>query len=331
MIRPVLPSRALLLAAALGAGALVAPTLAAAAPGYMTCQIFDGARNRVFYSNQPISADSGDVDEAYGVYLKAIIGSGLMGDPAKAQGNCNWEARKADAAQKGAAFVQHFVSAGANPFGDRYLSDPYVARRASAPGSTAAADAQVSSLPPKPNQTCVVSIKNATGEAQARMIFKRGELASEDLVFIAPLMEGPGRGPIDGTKVYAVISTSITTGAEKPTFDGIGVGVIFPDQHITQKLQIEVGAGQTTAIRDGVGPNPQGHYVAYQMAGGPLAGDPIVAALNKSGEVHLRVNVSGDHDKVLLFSNFDIGSPDDREALGVRAMDAVALKAKGAC
>ncbi len=190
----------------------------------MTCQVFDGDRNRIFYSAQPVAAGSDNVDNAYEFYLKNVLQSGLMGDVGKSQGDCNWEASRDAAATKGAAFVKHFVQAGANPFPDRYLPDPYLYHiwvAPSAPEPSAPTARPAPAAAPKPAETaaaasanptvtvsegsggiCRVEASSAIGWAEAKMQMEAGLMKGMRYLLIPTLKAAAGKDPPRAAKCW---------------------------------------------------------------------------------------------------------------------------------
>jgi len=148
--------------------ALLWPTAVVAVPGYMTCQVYDGDRVRVFFTVTPVAADSYDVDNAYDFWLVTV--KKQYGDFTHAKGNCNWEMEKDDAANKMGAFVQHFEDAfGASPFGASTLHDPYVPTKQKAAGDEPA------------------KAKTATGNNQPAPVDSQAEAFGKQLIALVRL------------------------------------------------------------------------------------------------------------------------------------------------
>lgn len=332
MIRSLFRLRAALIVVSLGLCAGL-PSVAAATPGFMTCQIFDGARNRIFYSVQPISADSQDTDEAYEIYLHAVMQSGMMGDVAKAEGNCNWEANKAAAADKMKAFIQHFVSAGANPFPDRFLSDPFQSRK----GGSATADGASERPSAHPVVTvseasggiCRAQVHSPIGMAEAQLQMEAGIMKGLRYFLVPTLKSALGKGPAKGGQVLVHFDINIVSLATIE-FDGLATRLTFPEHTVTGPIDLRLTVGDVVLTSKGLTAEADGSY-AVRLGGGPFKTNATVKAIDKATVIEVFASVAGASDQPLFYADIPIGTPDERDALTQSALDAVELRAKAGC
>jgi hypothetical protein len=336
----------------------LAPSVAAAAPGFMTCQIYDGDRNRIFYSAQPVAAGNSLVDNAYEFYLGAVRQSGLIGDIGKSQGNCNWESTRDAAATKGAAFVQHFVKAGANPFPDRFVSDPYLFHISAKPSTSAAsapptplapASEPVAALKPvaaaeaaaalttKPTVTvsegsggiCRVEVKSSIGWAEAKMQMADGLMKGMRYILVPTLKAAPGKGPAKGGQVLVHFDMNVIS-VENTEFDGLGTRLTFPEHTVTGPIDLRITVGSVVLTREALSPSPDGTY-QVRMGGGPLETNPAIKAIDKATVIEVLATVAGSKDQMLVYADIPIGTPAERDALTQAALDAVEKRAKSPC
>jgi hypothetical protein len=323
----------------------------------MTCQVYDGDRNRVFYSTQPVAAGSDNVDNAYDFYLKNVQQSGIMGDINKSQGNCNWEPTRGAAAIKGAAFVKHFVSAGANPFPDRYIPDPYLYHISVSPaaptlGSPTAVAHQPAPVPPKApvpaatsaasisdkavvnvneaaGGTCRVEVRSTAGFAEAKITMEAGSMKGMQYLIIPSLMSAPGKGPAKSGLVLVHFDMKISS-LETSDFDGLGVRLTFPENTVTGPIDLKVTVGSVVLTRRGLTASENGSY-SIRMGGGPLDNNETIKALDKAKVVEVLAMLAGKPDQLLVYADVPIGSPEARDALTKTALDAVEKRAKDGC
>ena len=343
-----------------GAAALVcfAPTAALASSGYMTCQVYDGDRNRVFYSAQPVAAGSDNVDNAYDFYLDAVRHSGMIGDISQSKGDCNWEANRGAAATKGAAFVQHFVSEGATPFPDRFVPDPYTyhtgissgdARPSSGqPGSDGASDeapvpktvppgeaAAAASTKPTVIKTgasdgiCKVEVQSTIGWAEAQMQMADGLMKGMRYILVPTLKAAPGKGPAKSGQVLVHFDMNVIS-IETTEFDGLGVRLTFPEHTVTGPIDLQITVGGVVLTREALAPSADGSY-QVRMGGGPLDTNATIKAIDKASVIEVLATLAGTKDQMLVYADVPIGTPDERDALTQAALDAVEERAKAGC
>lgn len=332
----------------------LAPAVALASPGFMTCQVYDGDRNRIFYSAQPVAAGSTNVDNAYDFYLNAVRQSGLIGDIGKSQGNCNWEATRDAAASKGSAFVQHFVKAGANPFPDRFVPDPYLYHISIASNSAAQGAPSVAPSPaptPKPvpaaeaaaalstkptvmvsegsGGVCRVEVKSSIGWAEAKMQMADGVMKGMRYILVPALMSAPGKGPAKGGQVLIHFDMNVIS-TEDTQFDGLGVRVTFPEQTVTGPIDLRISVGGVVLTRESLSRSSDGSY-QVRMGGGPLQTNATIKAIDKASAIEVLATIAGAKDQMLVYADIPIGTPDERDALTQAALNAVEERAKSPC
>ena len=322
--------------------ACLAPAAVLASPGFMTCQVFDGARDRIFYSARPVAAGSDSVDNAYDFYLRNVVQSGLMGDVGKSRGNCNWEPSRDAAATKGAAFVKYFVDAGANPFPDRYMPDPYLyhitvtpsapqqgaAPAPAAPAATPSAIPTVT-LSEGSGGICRVEVRSATGRAEAKMQMEAGLMKGLRYLLIPTLRSAPGRGAAKGGEVLVHFDMNVIS-LGTTDFDGLGTRLTFPAHTVTGPIDLRVTIGDVVLRRAGLMPDANGSY-GVRMGGGPLETNAALKAIDKASVIEVFATPSGAADQALVYADVPIGAPDDRDALTQSALDAVEQRAKAGC
>ena len=120
--------KTLLLGASFGVMAL-APTVAIAKPGYMTCQMTDSAKQRVFTTPTEFHADSADTDKAFAQYIALYQAEKIpyiTNDLSHIQGICDWEAEKGVAMKKTTNYMIHFLQLGYLVHSDISMPDPFV-------------------------------------------------------------------------------------------------------------------------------------------------------------------------------------------------------------
>ena len=346
--------------ALLGAVAVssLAPAVALASPGFMTCQIYDGDRHRIFYSAQPVAAGSTNVDNAYDFYVNAVRQSGMIGDISRSQGNCNWEPTRDAAATKGAAFVQHFVKEGANPFPDRFVPDPYLyhisvsptspgastpsAAPASAPASAPTqkpipAGEAAAALSTKPTVTvsegsggiCRVEVKSTIGWAEAKMQMADGLMKGMSYILVPSLMSAPGKGPAKGGQVLVHFDMNVIS-METTEFDSLGTRLTFPERSVTGPIDLRITVGGVVLTRAALAPSADGSY-QVRMGGGPLETNATIKAIDKASVIEVLATLAGAKDQSLVYADIPIGEPDERDALTQAALDAVEKRAKSPC
>ena len=123
-----LRNKTLLIGAAFGFAAL-APTVALAKPGYMTCQMTDSEKQRVFNTPTEFHADSADTDKAFARYIALYQAEKIpyiTKDLSHIQGICDWEAEKGVEMKKTTNYMIHFLQMGYLVHSDISMPDPFV-------------------------------------------------------------------------------------------------------------------------------------------------------------------------------------------------------------
>jgi hypothetical protein len=329
---------ALLSAAAL---ACLVPATAQAAPGYITCQIYDGDRNRVFYTAQPAAADSELVDNAYEYYLKQVQQGGLLGNVNKAQGNCNWERSRDAAANKQAAFVKHFVSAGANPFNDRYIRDTYVyqpmgsgsappAPKAPTPVAPVSSAAPVVTLSEGKGGKCRVEVRSDMGHAEAEMERKDGRISMLQYVMVPDTMLAPGQGPAKGGRVAVHFEITVTNRGDVVDFNGLGTRLTFPEHTVTGPIDVRLTIGDQVYAVKALERSSNGTYELLSGRGS-FKTSALLAAIDKAKVIEVLASVSGTPNQAVVYADIPIGTPDQRDALTQATLDAIEKQGKKSC
>ncbi len=332
--------------ALLGAAALawLAPAAAQAANGYMTCQIYDGDRNRVFYTIHPVAADSASVDNAYDFYLGSVKGSGLLGDVNKSRGNCNWERTQDAAATKMAAFVKHFIAAGANPFGDVVLHNPYVNQPAStvsipkpsapvapkAPAPAAPAAAPVVTVSEGKGGKCHVEVRSDMGRGEAEMEIKDGLMTMMQYVLVPDTMLVTGKGPAKVGKVAVHFDITVTARGERTDFNGMGMRLTFPEKSVTGPIDLRVTVGDQVYAVKALERASNGTYELL-MGRGPFKTSALLQAIDKAKVVEVLGTMAGAADQMVIYADIPIGTPDERDALTQATLDAIETQSKKSC
>ena len=120
--------KSLLISAVLAFSA-IAPTAAMAKSGYMTCQMTDSDKRRVFTTPNEFRADSADTDKAFARYIALYQAEKIpyiTQDLSHIQGICDWEADKGVAMTKTTNYMIHFLQQGYLVHSDISMPDPFV-------------------------------------------------------------------------------------------------------------------------------------------------------------------------------------------------------------
>ncbi len=104
----------------------------------------------------------------------------------------------------------------------------------------------------------------------------------------------------------------------------------FLNKAITAPIDLKVVADGVPVERTGLAPNPDGTYSA-RLGGGPLNGNLLADALDRTDTVRVRAVLSSARDQILINADVPIGTSKQREGLGLTAMDEVDRKSKAGC
>ena len=109
------------LAAAVFAAPLVAPAMAQAADGFVTCQAYQADKSRVLYT-MAFAANKADADALYESFVKFLADSGYTKgmystEASPVEGICNWESSADAANKKTEGFKASYSAKGASTMG----------------------------------------------------------------------------------------------------------------------------------------------------------------------------------------------------------------------
>jgi hypothetical protein len=177
-------------------------------------------------------------------------------------------------------------------------------------------------------KTCQGVANSAAGQGVATLELSDGNPGDAALLLSRPLFAAPGRGPAAGD-VRVQLDLKYVFAATN-SFAGLGIEITFPGNGVKTPIDLSVTVADATVSRASMIPNPDGHYSA-RLGKGPATGNALVDALDKGDMAHVVITAAGQADQVLVNANVPIGTPKEREALGMSAMDAMEAKTKTGC